>query len=410
MRIAVDASVCFNRRGFGRFARELLAALAARRDGFEYVLLLDREPRPGELPDALASLERVAARPGRRVTDAAAAGDRRSVRDLLAFTRAARRARAGLLFLPAVWSAFPLWPGTRAVICFHDTIAEEHPRLVFPDRRSELLWRAKCWLAARQATRVMTVSQASRAAVSRAYRIPAERIDVVTEGADPRFRPLSDRAAVLRGIARFLAREGPPYFLFVGGLSPHKNLRTLLAAMRSLLERRDARLLLAGDPAADGFLGSGSELRTQVEGDARLRDRVAFTGFVGDDDLVFLLNGAAALVLPSLLEGFGLPALEAMACGTPVLASSRGALPEVVGDAGLLFDPTDPEAMARAMQRLLDEPELRERLACRAVERAGRFSWARGAELAAASFARALELGPALSSAPPAAGAPSGTR
>jgi glycosyltransferase involved in cell wall biosynthesis len=393
MRIAVDASVCFNRRGFGRFARELLSALVARSDGFDYVLLLDREPAAGELPDALLALERVDARPARRVTEAAVAGGRRSLRDLLAFTRAAARARADLVFVPAVYSFFPLKPGTRAVVCFHDTIAEEHPRLVFPDRRSELFWRAKSWLAARQATRLMTVSEASRAALARRFRVPTESIDVVTEGADARFRPLSDRATLFRELARFGATGEPPYFLFVGGLAPHKNLRTLLAALRRLLERRDARLLLAGDPQADGFLDEGRELRASVEGDAKLHARVSFTGFVGDDDLVHLLNGARALVLPSLLEGFGLPALEAMQCGTPVLASSTGALPEVVGDAGLYFPPTDAEAMARAMERLLDEPQLRDELACRAVERAGRFSWARGAELAAASFARALRRG-----------------
>jgi glycosyltransferase involved in cell wall biosynthesis len=401
VRIAVDASVCANRRGFGRFARELLSALVARRagDGFEYVLLLDREPQPGELPAPLASLERIVAAPRKKVTESAVAGGRRSLGDLFAFTKAAGRARADLVFLPAVYSAFPLKPGTRAVVCFHDTIAEEHPRLVFPDRKSEWFWRAKSWLAARQATRVMTVSSASKAALARAYRVPLDKIDVVTEGADPSFRPLSDRATVLRELARFDARDGPPYFLFVGGLSPHKNLKTLLLALRLLLGRHDAKLLLVGDPKADGFLDADSELRAIVEKDAKLKSRVAFTGFVDDESLVHLMNGAIALVMPSLLEGFGLPALEAMACGTPVLASSTGALPEVVGEAGLFFPPTDAAAMAHAMEKVVADPALREQLACKAVEQAGRFGWARGAELAAASFARALELGPALAGA-----------
>ncbi len=395
MRIAFDASVCFNRRGFGRFARELLQALVARRaeDGFDYVLLVDREVAPGDLPEALTALERIDARPTRKVTESAVAGGRRSLKDLLAFTRATRRARADLVFVPAVYSFFPLPLRQRAVVCFHDTIAEEHPRLVFPDRWSELFWRAKSWLAARQATRVMTVSSASRDAVARAYKVPLARIDVVTEGADARFRPIADRAQLQRQLARWMPFGGPPSFLFVGGLSPHKNLEALLGAFRRLLERRDARLVFVGDPKADGFLDAGARLNAVVNGDERLRARVVFTGVVSDDDLVALLNGACALVLPSLLEGFGLPAVEAMACGTPVLASSTGALPEVVGEAGLYFAPTDVAAMAQAMERLLDEPELRERLACSAVEQAARFSWARGAELAAAAFHRALGSG-----------------
>jgi glycosyltransferase involved in cell wall biosynthesis len=404
VRIAVDASSCFNRRGFGRFARELLTALVERapRDGFEYVLLVDREPTDGELPAPLASLERVNARPRRTVTASAVAGDRRSVGDLLAFTRAARRARADLLFEPAVYASFPLWPGTRSVVCFHDTIAESFPRLVFPDRRSELFWRAKSWLAARQATRVMTVSDASRAAVSACYRVPLERIDVVTEGADARFAPSRDRAALERALARFGVKPGAPWFLHVGGISPHKNLAALLAAFARLVdgaapldvELLEVELLLVGDRKADGFLDNAGELARTIDGDARLAKRVRFTGFVSDDELVALCQGAHALVMPSLLEGFGLPALEAMSCGTPVLASTAGALPEVVGDGGLLFDPRDDDAIAAAMRRIVVERGLREALAAKALARASRFSWARGAELAAASFARALERAP----------------
>ncbi|MBL8841461.1 MAG: glycosyltransferase family 4 protein [Planctomycetes bacterium] len=396
MRIAVDASSCFNRRGFGRFARELLCALARRQDGFDWLLLVDREQSAGDLPEPLASLPRLNAQPGRTVTDAAVAGDARRPGELLAFTRAAKQSGADLLFLPAVYSAFPLWPGTRAVVCFHDAIAERFPRMVFPDRKSEWFWRAKSWLAARQSTRVMTVSESSAHDVASAYRVARERIDVVTEGADARFAPAVDRAALAASLARLAIPPERPYFLFVGGISPHKNLATLLAAFARLLAGGDdATLVLVGDPQADGFLASAAPLQRQIAADARLAARVQWTGFVRDADLVPLYQGAHALVLPSLLEGFGLPALEAMSCATPVVASDAGSLPEVVGDGGLYHAPLDATALEQALRALLREPHRRAQLAERALARSKRFSWERGAELAAACFRRALGVAPA---------------
>ncbi|MBM4015712.1 MAG: glycosyltransferase family 4 protein [Planctomycetes bacterium] len=388
MRIAVEAACCFNRRGFGRFARELLSALARRRDGFDWLLLVDREAVPGDLPEALAAWPRWNAHPGRTVTDAAVAGDARRPAELLAFTRAARRCGADLVFLPAVYSAFPLWPGTRAVTCFHDAIAETFPRLVFPDRRSEWFWRAKSWLAARQSTRVMTVSEASRRDVGRVYRVPADRIDVVSEGADPSFRPAADRAALAAALARLRIPAGRPYFLFVGGISPHKNLATLLDAFARLTA--EATLVLVGDPQADGFLAAAAPLRARIAAEPRLAARIHWTGFVADADLVPLYQGAAALVLPSLLEGFGLPALEAMSCATPVVASDTGSLPEVVGEGGLLVAPRDVDGLAGALAMLLREPERRATLSALALARSQRFTWERGAAEAAACLRRAL--------------------
>lgn len=399
MRVAVDGASCFNRRGFGRFARELLQALVARDDGIEYVLLLDREPQPGELPAPLAALPRVNAAPARTVTAAAAAGSRRTLRELLAFTRAARRTGADLLFEPAVWSGFPIWPGTRSVVGFHDAIAESLPDLVFPGGRGEWAWRAKCWLAARQATRVVTPSAASRDALARLYAIAPDRFDVVGAGASARFRPLADRGALAAALARLGVSDERPWFLFVGGLAPHKNVATLLEAFARARATIDAGLVIAGDPAADGFRSAGAELTARVTRDDALRKSVRLLGFVPDDELVVLLNGAHALVLPSLLEGFGLPALEAMQCGTPVLASDAGALPEVVGEGGACFAPTDAGALARLLIESVRDADWRPRLSVRARVQAARFSWARTAELTVASFRRAAR--PAASSKGP---------
>jgi glycosyltransferase involved in cell wall biosynthesis len=397
MRIAVDAACCFNRRGFGRFARELLAALARRSDGFDWLLLVDREPVPGDLPEPLAAWPRLNAQPGRTVTEAAVAGGARRPSELLRFSLAARRSGADLVFLPAVYSAFPLWPGTRAVVCFHDAIAETFPRLVFPDRKGEWFWRAKSWLAARQATRVMTVSEASKRDVSRVYGVPASRIDVVSEGADPAFSKATDRRALAASLERLGIPSERPYFLFVGGISPHKNLATLLEAFSLLLggaaaglHPSDATLVLVGDPQADGFLAESAPLRARIAADPALVARVHWTGFVSDRDLVPLYQGAAALVLPSLLEGFGLPALEAMSCGTPVIASDTGSLPEVVADGGRLVAPKDVAGLAGAMAELLRAPALRAEFSARALAQSRRFTWDRGAAEAAACFRRAF--------------------
>ncbi|MGE3820549.1 MAG: glycosyltransferase family 4 protein, partial [Isosphaeraceae bacterium] len=164
------------------------------------------------------------------------------------------------------------------------------------------------------------------------------------------------------------------FLLYVGGLSPHKNLLRLIEAfaVAGLADER-VSLVLVGD-LGDVFHTHVPELRNAIDRTG-LGDSVHFTGFVPDEELVTFYNRADALVQPSLMEGFGLPPVEAMACGTPVLCSQAGSLPEVVGDAGLYFDPTDVVAMAKALRRIVDDPGLRLILAARAFERAGHYSW-----------------------------------
>src|SRR5262249_52076670 len=170
---------------------------------------------------------------------------------------------------------------------------------------------------------------------------------------------------------------GRRYLLYLGGMSPHKNLLRLIEAFARIAagpDCRDVKLVLAGD-LGDVFHTHVPELRAAV---ARwgLDDRVNFPGFVPDDDLVVLYNRAVALAQPSLLEGFGLPPVEAMACGVPVVYSRAGSLPEVVGEGGLDFDPTDVAQMAGAMGRVLADGALRDELGRRALRRARRFTWA----------------------------------
>jgi glycosyltransferase involved in cell wall biosynthesis len=171
---------------------------------------------------------------------------------------------------------------------------------------------------------------------------------------------------------RYGILPGERFLLYVGGLSPHKNLPRLITAFAQSAPS-DVRLAIVGD-FGDVFHTHVPELRAEVER-LGVTDRIVFTGFVPDPDLVFLYGRAIALAQPSLLEGFGLPPVEAMACGTPVVASSAGSLPEVVGDAGLFFSPTDLDGIAGSIARVTGDPAMRGLLSERALRRSRAFTW-----------------------------------
>jgi alpha-1,3-rhamnosyl/mannosyltransferase len=178
----------------------------------------------------------------------------------------------------------------------------------------------------------------------------------------------------------------------VGGMNAHKNILGLLKAMPSIIAvEAKTHLAIVGDTSGKGFWDNIEVLKAFVRDNPPLSSHVHFTGYISDAALAELLNGAQALVYPSLWEGFGLPAVEAMSCGIPVLASRRGSLPEVVGDAGLLFEPDDPQAIAACVNQFLHDDELRFRLSRNALARARLFTWTRAAELAELSFRRCHE-------------------
>ncbi len=368
MRIGIDGGCLANRRGFGRFAREVLAALAKIETGHEFVVFVDR-PSVGvaPVPEGFATIPVEAKHAPSR---AASAEGRRSVGDMLAFSRAMARSGCDLVYFPASYSFVPVWGVKRVVVTLHDTLAIAHPELVFPGGKGRLAWKAKEHAAVAWSDRIVTISEASRRDLLAWFRLPDDRVRVVTCGPEAAFRPVTGREGedVLR---RYGVEAGRRYWLYVGGLSPHKNLSRLIEAFARL--GPDERLVLVGD-FGDVFHTHIPELRAIVDRFS-LGERVRFTGFVPDDDLACLLTRAYALVMPSLMEGFGLPAVEAMACGIPVVASTAGALPEVVGDAGVLVDPMDVDAIAAGMRFLLDDPARRDFLAARSLERATLFTW-----------------------------------
>jgi glycosyltransferase involved in cell wall biosynthesis len=387
MRIGIDINCWPCRRGFGRFTRALVTALLAEPGGHEYVLLADRST--AACADLPIGAPVAAAGTAVAASTAASAYGNRSIGDLLAMRRMTARQRLDLIWFPAVYSYYPVAGRTPCLVTFHDTIAEALPEKVFPTWRGRLLWNLKCRLALRRAAGIITVSQASARALAEHFRIAPGRIGVITEGpSEPYGRPAEPVNPQM--LQRRDLEAGCRFFLYVGGISPHKNLGTLLHAFAQLRRTRayeDVRLLVVGDYAGDVFHTCYQALQ-DLTGTLNLRGQIRFTGYVPDEELVHLYAAAQALVLPSLLEGFGLPAVEAMACGCPVLASSAGSLPEVVGDAGLLFDPQDAGAICAAMRRVLDNVDLRSQLSERGRQRCERFTWQRSAELLRELFER----------------------
>jgi glycosyltransferase involved in cell wall biosynthesis len=256
-----------------------------------------------------------------------------------------------------------------AVVTIHDLAFLKWPDLLTaPSRR----YYGQVARAVRSADRVIAVSARTRDDLIELVDAPAHRIEVVYEAADARFRPVEAGA-----VAAVRARLGLPerYFLFVGTREPRKNLRRLLEAFALLADEPEAPdLVIAG---RNGWLSEDLEGQAALLG---IAPRVRFTGGVADEDLPAVYSGASAFVLPSIYEGFGLPTLEAMACQTPVIASTGGSLPEIVGDAALLVDPFDVAALGAAMRRIWREPALRQEMVERGRARARQFSWRRAAE------------------------------
>lgn len=388
LHVGIDATSWRNDRGYGRFTRELVTALAARDSGFRYTLFFDQMVAESVPP----GVEVVSAHSGRNLTESAVGSSSRSLGYLLQMGRLTRRSRCDVLFFPTVYSFFPVLARVPCVICYHDATAERFPQFVFPTKLNQRLWRVKTALAKLQTTRAMTISQSSADDVEQILRIPRERIDVITEGADAVFRVIDDPAIPAAERRRHGVPEASTLLVYVGGLNPHKNLLALLRALPDVIAAQPGtHLAIVGDTSGKGFWDNVAALEEFVRRHPPLERHVHFTGYLDDERMVALLNGAAALVFPSLWEGFGLPALEAMSCGVPVLASRCSSLPEVVGDAGMFFDPNSPPSITECLLQFLGNREGWPRLRQNALARAPLFSWENGARLAEDSFRRCYE-------------------
>jgi glycosyltransferase involved in cell wall biosynthesis len=350
--------------GAGRYAEELIPALLAAEPSLRVTVFVNR--------DAPASLART------------------EWSDEVDWVRLPTRF-SNRTHLPGQALALPVVAARKRLDVVH-SLANGGPPLTIGARRVvtllDLIWlhQGEAWgtpaavrtmavltrISARTATRVITISEAAKDDIVRNFGLAAAKVDVT---------PLGVR---LPESPKLRAKGGPPVVLCVAQKRPYKNLATLIQAIADLLEE-EATLVLPGAP-------------TEHERDLRaladrlgVAERVRFPAWVSGEELEALYAEATCFVLPSLIEGFGLPVLEAMARGVPVACSDRPALPEVAGDAALLFDPTDQSAVTAAVRRLLTDAELRKELSSRGLERAKHFSWRRTAELTLASYRRAVE-------------------
>jgi len=259
----------------------------------------------------------------------------------------------------------------RSVFTLHDTAYLHFPEYYLPRNRHFLRIMVPRFL--RGAERVIVVSEHTRSDAIRFYGLDPERIDVIPEGVDARFSRDMDEGTISAVRRKYRAPER--FILHVGTIQPRKNLTTLLDAFAIVrASHPDVGLVIAG---AKGWLYEGFFDRLRRSG---LEEHVTLTGQVPDEDLPGLYRSAEVFAYPSVYEGFGLPPLEAMACGVPVVCSNASSLPEVVGDAGTLLDPLDVGGWVRALDALLRDPVLRAGSAARGVARASQFSWDRAAE------------------------------
>jgi glycosyltransferase involved in cell wall biosynthesis len=266
--------------------------------------------------------------------------------------QALRREPPDVTFIPS--HVLPVALGLKSVVTVHDIGHRREPRSY--SRTARWYLEATTRYAARHANRLIAVSQSTADDLMRFYGVPAGRITVVHSGVDPRMRPQdpSRVADVLRRLG-----IGGAYFLYVGRNHPRKNLPMLRRAFAEACRRGlQAQLILAG-PGHEGASAGA----------------VAVLPYVPPDDLPALYAGAVALTLPSRFEGFGFPALEAMRCGTAVIGSTAGALPEIIGTAGIILSPDDAGAWSQAMLELARDPSLQQRLIIAGAARAAEFTW-----------------------------------
>jgi glycosyltransferase involved in cell wall biosynthesis len=286
----------------------------------------------------------------------------------------------------------PLGSPVPTIVTVHDMSLRLYPRC-HPVRRL-LLNRPLMHVAIRNAAGIVTVSHSARRDLLRLHGVPADRVSVVHEAASPAFRPIADRARLAEVRARYSLPER--FMLYVGTIEPRKNLMRLMSAFAIARQAGIRQQLVCVGP----YGWASRDLAGHIE-QLGLRDAVHFTGYLPFEDLPAIYNLGDFFAFPSLYEGFGLPVVEAMASGLPVMTSNTSSLGEIAGDAAETIDPTDTDAMADAIRRLAMDADLRRDRSERGLKRARQFSWTQTAREMLAVYHRAA--GVTATAAPPAA-------
>jgi glycosyltransferase involved in cell wall biosynthesis len=353
LRVMIDARMLLGRfSGVSRFVTRLADELA-RQDGVTVIALCGNEP-PNVWRDG-GGIEIVTSSFSRRDRTAARRvwWEERHLGGLI------RRAHADLYH--ATWnSGIPAACPVPAILTLHDLIPWHDPSRHFATRFQRVAYRYGLRASARRASRVTTVSEHVRRQVLTTLGVNAGKVVVVPNGVDlPSGRPATSEP------------DAPPYVLYIGGHQPRKNVAAVLAAIRRYWEQFDDKLELRLTGQAASLAPPAAEVYRQIAGTGRLR----FLGSPSDEELARQYASARCLLLLSHYEGFGLPVLEAMAHGCPVVAAANASLPEVTGDAGILVNPSDADEVARAMRRLVSEPAHRAALIRLGKARAASYSW-----------------------------------
>ena len=362
MRVCIDVSPAVHQRGgIGRYTREIVAALRRVDSEGEYLGLCDRDGygHGGALPVG--------------VTPATHGLADRAWRLYALSTQVASRSANGRLpaadILHATDNVLPCVTGMRTVVTLHDLAFRVYPQT--HQRLNRWYLRLAMPRMLRAADAVIAVSHATARDAVRWYGVDAARLHVIHEGVEARFRPVGAEE-----VERVRAAYGLPerFIVHVGTIEPRKNLLTLLEAYRLLrAQGTDCPLVMVGKR------GWQSAPFYDARREWGMEPHVRLLGAIPDDDLVAIYSAAEVLVAPSLYEGFGLPVLEAMACGTPVVCSNSASLPEVAGDAALLVAAMDVKGLAIAVRSVLDDKVLRQDLRAKGLRRAAAFTWERAA-------------------------------
>jgi glycosyltransferase involved in cell wall biosynthesis len=354
VRIGIDARKLHD-FGIGTYIRNLVRQLARLDRETEYVLLC-RSEDAAALSQLGPNLRPVVERAGNY-----------TVTEQIRIPLALRR--EGVTLFHAPHYVLPPLVSCPSVVTIHDCIHLMFPQYL-PNRLALRYARASIAGAARRATRVLTVSESSKRDILRFVDIKPEKIDVIYNAYDERFIVEPNEDDVVRVRERYQLHD--EFVLYAGGVKPHKNLERLIEAF-DLVRKMGLdhlKLVLIGDD-----ISRYSALRRAVH-QHQLHKFVRFLGYMPEETLAVMYRLAGVFVFPSLYEGFGLPPLEAMASGTPVVTSNVSSLPEVAGDAAVLVDPYDPDAIAEGIYRVLTDEQLRRDLRVRGAARARQFSWA----------------------------------
>ena len=358
MRIGIDARKLHD-FGIGTYIRNLLHELAKIDRNTEYVLLT----RPADMA--------VAASLGENFRAVADRSGHYSLGEQISIPLAARRERLDLLHAPHY--VLPVLTPSRSVVTIHDCI-----HLMFPEylrhRLGYAFARAALYTAAHKSDRIFTVSEQSKRDILKFFDVPPEKIVVTPNAIDDRFSVPPSEEHVVNTRERYQLSHS--YLLYVGNIKPHKNLERLIEAFHlvRMQGRSELELIIIGDE-----ISKLQSLRRAVH-KYDIHRNVRFLGYVPDKTLAVLYRLASVFVFPSLYEGFGLPPLEAMASGTPVVTSNVSSLPEVVGDAAVLVDPYKAEAIADGILTVLQSAHIREDLRKRGFARVKEYSWARSVQ------------------------------